>query len=165
MSKNRGMMLESIINKTIAIYAKKQKAIFHKKHVPVVLQSISKGQNNRLTIKKGFVLEKSTTDYYGIYKGAFIAFEAKSTNSCTLPLANIKAHQQNYLQLVKMHHGISFYIVFFRRYNEFFIIMPDLLATLQRRNLSIETARKKGYSIELEYPGILNFLKIIDNFV
>ncbi len=159
--KNRGMMLESLINKTIVIYKRQEVGIFHKIHIPIKFSNI-KNDSGKLRIDNGFVVSKSTTDYYGIYKGIFVAFEAKSTNLDALPLANIKQHQSNYIRDIETHGGVAFYIVGFAKLNEYFIVEQDLLDSLERKSLTIQEARNSCHSIELEYPGILDFASYID---
>ena len=158
--KNRGMMLESIINKTINFYAGSGIALFHKKDLSISFSKIVE-QDGKLKINNGRVNKKSTADYYGVYKGNFIAFEAKSTNLNSLPIANIKEHQLNYLYRVIEHKGKAFFIVCFQRYDEYYIIHPDVIANLKRKSLSIDEARNIGIRLELIYPGILDFIEMI----
>lgn len=160
MHKNRGMMLESIINKTINIYKKNKVALFHKKEVPIKFSKIQES-NGKLKISEGRIERKSTTDYYGVYKGMFIAFEAKSTKLNSLPINNIKDHQLQYLFDVKEMGGKSFFIVCFQKFDEYFIIHPETISSLERKSLSIEIARDQGIRIELIYPGIIDFVEVI----
>ena len=158
--KNRGMFLESIINKTIILYRKNNFAIFHKKPIPINFKSLQK-EGNQLKVTEGWVGGKSTTDYYGIYNGMFIAFEAKSVNGDSLPLSNIKEHQIRYIKEINDHGGFGFFIVGFKSYNEYFLITAPILENLNRKSLTITTAREKGQPIELVYPGILDFAELI----
>ncbi len=159
--KNRGMFLESIINKTIVVYAKNNVGIFHKKSLPIIFSKI-KREGQSLKVEKGRVTAKSTTDYYGIFQGKFVAFEAKSTKLKSLPLANIKEHQSRYLKQIHLHGGISFYIISYSTYNEFFLIEFIAMEEIEGKSLNIDIARKIGYKLELEYPGILDFACVID---
>lgn len=160
MQKNRGMLLESIINKTIVMYRKNDIAIFHKKPIPITFKSLKK-DGNKLKVTEGWVGSKSTIDYYGVYDGMYIAFEAKSTNSDTLPMANIKIHQSNYISEVNAHGGFAFYIVGFKSYDEYFLVTEDVINNLDRKSLTIYKAREKCHQLELVYPGILDFVEVI----
>lgn len=159
--KNRGMMLESIINKTIKFYENNELALFHKKELNISFSKIRE-EDGKLKIDNGRVKAKSTTDYYGIYNGTFYAFEAKSTNLKSLPIANIKEHQLNYLNKVIKHGGVAFFIIAFQMFDEYYIIKPDIIDSLNRKSLPIEIARKLGKRITLTYPGIIDFIGIID---
>ena len=162
--KNRGMFLETLINKTIIVYRKNDVGIFHKKQLPISFTSI-KRDGKKLGIEKGYVMSKSTTDYYGIYKGIFIAFEAKSTNLDRLPLTNIKVHQSNYVNQINNHGGIAFYIICFKSYDEFYFVTENDIELCNGASLSITYARANCKSIELQYPGILDFASIIDKLI
>ena len=159
--KNRGMMLESLINKTIIIYKREEVGVFHKKHIPIKFSGI-KSEAGKLKVTDGFVSAKSTADYYGVYKSVFVAFEAKSTQESSLPLSNIKEHQTSYLKLIKDHGGVAFYIVGFASHNEYFIVEQEVIDSLDRKSLTIEKARAECFSLELEYPGILDFASYIE---
>ncbi|NQZ65975.1 MAG: Holliday junction resolvase RecU, partial [Mycoplasmatales bacterium] len=116
--------------------------------------------NGKLNIKDGYIKSKSTTDYYGVSDGKFYSFEAKSTNSHSFPISNIKKHQLDYLYKIKKNGGKAFFIIYFSKYNKFFIIFPETISNLIKKSLSIEIAFKEGIEIDLVYPGILDFLVI-----
>ncbi|WP_308150125.1 Holliday junction resolvase RecU [Spiroplasma sp. AdecLV25b] len=107
---NRGMFLEAIINYTIEIINNEKRALIFK-HNPLTM-------NN----KHGKFMEKSNVDYHGIYKGKYLCFEAKSTKSLTLPWNNFKIHQLEYLENVFNLGGISFIIIYFWQYDEYFLV-------------------------------------------
>ena len=156
-TKNRGMFLESIINKTIQLYKLNGIGIFHKKSVPITFSGV-KGTNE---IKRGWLSSKSTVDYYGIYQGYFVSFEAKSTNEKSLPLSNIKDHQLDYINQIKAHGGVAFFIVAFSSFDKYFIVEPSVFNKLNKKSLSIELAKKECIELELIYPGILDFAPYI----
>lgn len=159
--KNRGMMLESIINRTIKFYENNDMALFHKKELNISFSKIRE-EDGKLKIDNGRVKTKSTTDYYGLYNGRFYAFEAKSTNLKSLPIANIKEHQLNYLNKVISYGGIAFFIVGFQMFDEYYIITPDIIDSLDRKSLPIDIARKEGKRLTLTYPGILDFIGLVE---
>ena len=160
--KNRGMMLESIINKTIEIYRTHDLAIFHKRPLSINFSGV---ENGKLKIKDGWIKSKSTADYYGIYKGVFIAFEAKSTNLKSLPLTNIKDHQIEYLKDINRHMGYGFLIVGFNLFNEYFLIPLEAIEKIEKKSLSIEIARQEGYLLDFVYPGMVDFLPILEKLI
>ncbi|NQZ28955.1 MAG: Holliday junction resolvase RecU [Mycoplasmatales bacterium] len=154
--KNRGMLLESLLNTTIALYKKNDIGIFHKKEIPISFGKVIKS-SNKLKIDEAYIKTKSTSDYYGIFKGKFIAFEAKSTNLKSLPLSNIKYHQRKYLRDIQNHGGISFYIFAFKAYDKYFMVYTDTIETIRKKSFSIDDAIMYGIELELIFPGILDF--------
>lgn len=157
--KNRGMLLEQIINKTIKKYKRENLAIFHKKEIPIKFGRVVRNKNS-LKAKSAFIISKSTTDYYGLYNGWFIAFEAKSTKEKFVPKTNFKIHQQNYLNNISKHGGFGFYIIYFSSFNEFYLVNHSDIDI--NHSFKIESARKKGFELEIIYPGYLNILEIIN---
>ncbi len=155
--KNRGMLLESILNTTINLYNKNNIALFHKKEVPISIGKVIKS-NNKIKVENAFIKSKSTSDYYGVFKGKFIAFEAKSTNLKSLPLTNIKHHQRKYLNDVQNNGGVAFYIIYYKSYNRYFMVFVDSIENIRKKSFSIEEASKKGIELDLTFPGILDFL-------
>lgn len=163
--KNRGMLLESIINKTLKIYSDNEIGIFHKKTLPITFSGIKSKEGGKLEIEQGWITSKSTADYYGIYKGIFIAFEAKSTNLDYLPIANIKEHQIRYLERIQKHGGLAFLIIAFNSFDEHYLITIDQIINCNSKSLSRELIREKGYLLELIYPGILDFAPILSQLI
>ena len=141
MKKNRGMLLEQLINKTIDLYKRHEVALFHKKDLPINFSKVIK-ENGKLSVKNAFIKEKSTLDYYGVYAGHFIAFEAKSTNKDSLPFSNIHDHQLEYMKDVVRNGGITFFIFGFQKYNEFFLFNYEMLENIEKKSISIADARK-----------------------
>ncbi|MGL6125144.1 MAG: Holliday junction resolvase RecU [Metamycoplasmataceae bacterium] len=153
---NRGMLLETIINKTIKYYKEKNIALLHKKTLDIKFSSIDEMRR----VKNGVVISKSTVDYYGVYKGKFIAFEAKSSNTKTIPKNNFKDHQHNYLQEIKKHSGLAFYIILFKRTNEFFLVDISII-NYRKKSITLEHIRKTSISLDLIFPGIIDFIKYL----
>lgn len=89
-SKNRGMLLESIINRTILTLERDGVALVHKKGLDLSFKSVDK---EGFKVKGARIISKSTVDYYGVFKGRFLAFETKSVEEDYFPLSNIKKHQ------------------------------------------------------------------------
>ncbi|WNM13409.1 Holliday junction resolvase RecU [Mesomycoplasma ovipneumoniae] len=158
--KNRGMFLEKIINNTIEFYYQNDIAIFHKKNLDISFKAVQKD----LTLNDAFVLKKSTVDYYGIYKGIFVAFEAKSTNENVLNLKQIPEHQINYLHKIRKHFGCAFFIIFFKQLEKFYILSVDKI-DFSKKWISAHFLEKEGIEITLTYPGIIDFITYIDQMV
>lgn len=91
------MLLEKIINNTINYYLKNKIAFFNKKNLNIKFKTMSE---DRYKLDLAFISSKSTVDYYGIYQGQYISFEAKSTELDVFPLSNIKEHQHQHLKLI-----------------------------------------------------------------
>ncbi|WP_434337009.1 Holliday junction resolvase RecU [Mesomycoplasma conjunctivae] len=158
--KNRGMILETIINNTIDFYNRNGVAIFHKKNLDISFKKIGKD----LSVKKGMVLKKSTVDYYGIYNGIFVAFEAKSTNENLLNIKQIPDHQIQYLEQIKKHKGCAFFIIFFKKYEQFFILDISKFDKTEK-SISVDFLKKNGIEVILTYPGIIDFVEHIGSMV
>lgn len=154
--KNRGMILETIINSTIDFYNQNNVAIMHKKMLDISFKKIGKD----LVVKDAVVLRKSTVDYYGIYKGIFVAFEAKSTKENTLNLKQIQEHQLNYLKRIRFHQGCAFLIIFFKEFERFFLLDIAKL-DLKQKSISLSFLEQNGIEVILTYPGIIDFADYI----
>ncbi len=158
--KNRGMLLESILNATINLYKKNDIALFHKKEIPISFGKIIKDKK-AIKLDNAFIKSKSTSDYYGVYKGKFITFEAKSTNLKSLPLSNIKHHQRKYLNDVQNHGGIAFYIISYKTYDKYFLVHTDVIENIHKKSFSLDDAKIYGIELDLIFPGILDFIAFI----
>lgn len=156
--KNKGMLLESIINRTILYYEQEGIALFHKKYLDIRLKRV---RSRMPHIVDGQLIRKSTVDYYGIYQGRYIAFEAKSVDQDHFPLANIRPHQLQYLRAVEQHNGISFIILFYRVEQKFYLLYTSTLQGQHSRHLKSRHCMEIGIPLTLIYPGILDFIPII----
>ncbi|MGX9339344.1 Holliday junction resolvase RecU [Mycoplasma sp. 332] len=160
--KNRGMLLETIINQTREFYFKNSICIIHKKNLDITFKSVQL-HDKKLKLDNAIISSKSSVDYYGIYKGRFLAFEAKSTESDVLPFNNIKQHQIEYLDLIKKHNGIAFWIIYFKPKNLFLLIEHHILQEKfkTKKALHYEEALCWGKKLSLSFPGILNIVENI----
>ncbi|MEA4115308.1 Holliday junction resolvase RecU [Mycoplasma sp. 744] len=152
--KNRGMLLETILNNTINYYFKNKLAIIEKKTLPIKFNSINKNKD----IIGGHLFAKSTVDYTGCYNGLFVAFEAKSTNKLYLPKTNIKKHQIQYLDIINANGGKSFFIIFFSKIEEFYFIEFKQIKEYLDKSIHYKIIKKQGKKLDLIYPGIIDFL-------
>lgn len=160
---NRGMNLEGDLNLTNEYYLIHNIASIYKKPTPI---KIVKFDRTTGRIKDAFFETPSTTDYNGIYKGRYIDYEAKETNTLYFPLENIHAHQIKHLTTINNMNGIGFIIVYFNKVNEVYLLeineFNDFIKSNTRKSIPLEYFKKNGYKIEYKYSPRLDYLKIID---
>lgn len=168
---NLGMTLESDIDATNRYYLDANIAVIHKKPTPVQVVNVSYPARNKAKITEAYYKTPSTTDYNGIYKGRYIDFDAKETNSKTsFPLKNVHLHQIKHLDDITKHDGIAFLIVHFKQYQEYYIL-PFKELKVFWENQDKEKGRKSiPYSyfkdhlklVPFSYQPRLDYLKVID---
>lgn len=146
---NNGMYLETIINNTAIFYKKNKTCLLFKRNVPIKII-----KNNQVNII-GKIVEKSESDFYGVYKGLYFDFEAKQTNKDVFYLTYLKEHQFNHLILVDELKGISFLLIYFSKYDEFYAIPTKQLIDWNK-NITREWCKKIAFELKLFFPGILN---------
>jgi recombination protein U len=171
---NLGMTLESDIEATNTYYLANKIAVIHKKPTPIQVVGVSYPARNKAKIVEAYYKTPSTTDFNGIYKGKYIDFDAKETNSKTsMPLKNIHPHQIDHLRSVEQHGGISFLIVHFKQYNEYFFLPSSVLFNywdLQfdekkgRKSIPYETFKNEAYLVSFSFNPRLDYLKVIDKY-
>lgn len=168
--KNRGMNLEDELNQTNEYYREIDKAYIYKKPTPIKITKVDYPSRDKTVIKEAFFAVPSTTDYNGVYKGYYIDFEAKETQSKTsFALSNIHPHQIKHLENIKRHKGISFLIVRFTSLNLTFLLKTedfiDYLNTNERKSIELDYFKKKGYLIKDGYNPRVDYLKIVDQII
>ena len=109
----------------------------------------------------------STTDYNGIYKGKYVDFEAKETNSLTsFPLNNIHKHQIIHLNNIARHGGIAFIIVRFTMLNETYLLFQSdvqhFLDTQKRKSIPLGYFKECGYLLKDKFNPRVDYLEILD---
>jgi recombination protein U len=115
---NRGKAFEMLINQTNQDYMRKGWAEVHKSEPPVVAQQKT---GNKITL--GFYKKKGFVDYFGVYQGRAIAFEAKATKERTrFDLGNIDEDQMEILKRWHDQGGISFFLIEFTSLREIYFI-------------------------------------------
>ena len=167
--KNRGMTFEALINESNDYYRVNGVAIIHKKPIPIQIVKVDYPSRSAAVIKEAYYKVPSTTDYNGIYKGYYIDFEAKETQSKTsFPLSNIHPHQIEHLNQVHKHGGISFVLLSLKTVDEiYFLETTDLVSYHNRskngrKSITFEEIREKGYLIKDGYAPRIDYLKIVD---
>ena len=161
---NRGMMLEELINITNQYYLDNDKALIFKKPTPIGIDKVTYDNNSKI-ITRAYFKEPSTLDYNGLYKGKYVEFEAKETNSKTaFPLQNIHKHQINHLRKVIEHGGIGFLIIRLLN-NDYYLDGKDFINYIDnnsRKSIPFDYIIKNGYLLTYNYNSGLNYLDIID---
>lgn len=161
-NKNKGMDLESEINKSNIYYKENNIALIYKKPTPVkIVKCFDK------KIIEAYFAEPSTTDYCGVYQGKYIDFEAKETASNTsFPLSNISPNQIDHINQVIKNKGIAFIIVLFTELDKYFLLKgEDFLSFLSlnnRQSIPINFFLEKGYEIKRGLNPPLDFIQILE---
>ena len=161
---NRGMSLEDDINISNEYYRTNNIALIYKKPTPI---KISQVDYNRNRITEAFFESPSTLDYNGIYKGKYIEFDAKETQSKTsFALANIHKHQIEHMKNVLLHGGITFLVVRFNTLNKNYCLFGDELFLFmennKRKSIPLEYFDKNAYLIDFKYIPRLDYITTID---
>lgn len=160
MNANRGMYAEELVNRTNSYYYDKDIALIEKRYLPI---KIVKNINETTIVGK--LLAKSYVDYCGVYKGKHIEFEVKQTNEANFSLALIKEHQLRHLINAARHGAIPFVIIYFDKYDKFYLLsINDILAwkdTNTSKTIKYEYICQHGTELEITYPGIIDYLKVI----
>lgn len=164
---NRGMSLESDINQTNEYYNLNDIALVYKKPTPIKVVQVEYPKNK---IKEAYFNEPSTLDYTGIYKGKYLEFDAKETQSKTsFPLANIHNHQMEHIRKVIEFGGIAYLIVRFTTLDKTYLLLgEDLIKFVNdydRKSIPIDYFNACGFVIEMKYTPRLDYIKIIDNIL
>lgn len=165
---SRGMVFEHAINQSNEYYRNIDKAVIYKKPTPVQIVKVEYPKRSAAKITEAFYQTPSTTDYNGIYKGKYIDFEAKETNSKTFPFKNIFPHQVEHLKKVNHHGGIAFVIIYFKTLEKVYII--DILEFSKyydnknedRKSITFETISQIGKEVKLGYIPPIDYLKAVD---
>ena len=161
---NRGMDFEHAVNLTNSYYKEKDLALITKRPTPI---HINKVDYAHARIKDAYFEKQSTTDYNGIYKGKYIDFECKETKSLTsLSLNNISSHQIKHLEKVKLHGGIAFFLIYFSRLNEVYLLDASYVIEINlnktRKSIPYSLIKEKGILVKQGYLPRLEYLDAIE---
>lgn len=164
-SGNRGMGLESDINDSNQYYLEKNLCLITKRPTPINVVKVDYTRGAIIT--NAYFEKQSTTDYNGVYKGRYIDFEAKSTQSKTsLPLSNIPAQQIAHLKRVLEHGGIAFFIIEFTKLQEVYLLdakwVLEFIQKGERQSLPYEYIKLNGNQIKRGFHPRLDYLPIIE---
>lgn len=163
----RGNTLEELINITNEVYRKKKLAIIQK--IPTPIKPIKIDQDKRI-ITLGYFEQISTVDYIGAVQGIPVCFDAKETNRKSLPIQNIHSHQIAFMEEFQQQQGISFLLVHFTTYDEYYYLPFETLkkywdnAKSDGRKSIPYSAFDKKYIIQSK-AGVLNYLEAMNIYL
>ena len=161
------MSLESDINQTNEYYNLNNIALVYKKPTPIKVVQVEYPKNR---IREAYFNEPSTLDYTGVYRGKYLEFDAKETQSKTsFPLSNIHKHQMEHISKVIQYGGIAYLIVRFAVLDKTYLLLGrDLIQFTEqydRKSIPLDYFDSKGYLIEMKYAPRLDYIKIIDKIL
>lgn len=164
----RGSSLETIINFTNDYYRQKQLALIQK--IPTPITPI-KVDNKKRTITLAYFDHQSTVDYIGVVQGIAVCFDAKETALKSLPIQNIHEHQMKFMEDFQNQKGISFLLVHFLAYDEFYFLpfftlkeFWDKAQSGGRKSIPYN-AFEKQYLIKSSQGVMLNYLEAINTYL
>ncbi len=159
--KNKGLYLESVINYTLEKYSNDSLAYFYK--IPLNSTLISVDNN----ILKSKLTKNIFCDYIGIYKGAYIEFEAKETELDYFNLSNIKKSQFEKLEIVSKNSGVSFIVVYFHKYDKYYGLSWSSLLNFNTKKISFDWFERNGFEIFFDGRslGLIDFINHLINCI
>lgn len=164
----RGSTLEDIINFTNDIYRQKGLAVIQKIPTPITPVEISK---EKRTITLAYFDQQSTVDYIGAVQGIPICFDAKETTLKSLPIQNVHEHQIEFMNDFKKQKGVSFLLVHFVEYGEFYLLPFEILNYYWDKSHSggrksiPYSAFEKKYLVENKGGAMLNYLEAVNTYL
>lgn len=115
----RGSTLEDLLNRTNEKYAENNLALIQKIPTPITPINIEK-ETRHITL--AYFDQKSTVDYIGAVQGIPVCFDAKECRADTFPLANIHAHQVEFMRRFEAQDGVAFLLIYFTHRDEFYYL-------------------------------------------
>lgn len=113
----RGSALEEYINHTNEKYRSSGLALIQKVPTPITPMEIDK-KTRHITL--AFFEQKSTVDYIGVVQGIPVCFDAKECHESTFPMANIHAHQMEFMEDWQRQDGVAFFLIYFTKEDVFY---------------------------------------------
>lgn len=134
----RGMGLQELVNQANIQY--RQLGIASIWEVGTPVKWLPGGQT---------IVKEGTVDHIGVWNGRGIAFDDKETSTNTLPAANVKIHQIEFLVDFARAGGIAFLLVAYTGPGRFFVIPAEKYFPVWagRRGLKIEEAERIGREV------------------
>ncbi|WP_434325599.1 Holliday junction resolvase RecU [Mycoplasma leachii] len=127
--KNRGQYLETILNITNQKYLDENLCVVSKIPTNINLININNKVITNATFKDNF-----NCDYIGVYNGLYFEFDAKETSKDEFNFNAIRKNQQQKLNLVSKNKGLAFIILYFSKYDDFYIISYNKLIEYIKNN-------------------------------
>ena len=164
-SANRGMDLEGDINKSNEYYKNSGICLITKRPTPINVVKVDYSKGARIT--DAYFEKQSTTDYNGVYKGKYIDFEAKNTNSKTsFPLSNISKHQIEHLKNVIQHGGFAFFIIEFAKLSEVYLLDASFVINFyengERKSIPYDVFTKNGIKLKLGFAPRIDYIEAVE---
>ena len=144
----RGSFLEELVNLTNEKYRNQKLALIQK--VPTPIKPIHIGQATR-HITLAYFEQKSTVDYIGVVQGVPICFDAKECATDNFPLANVHAHQIQFMEEFEEQEGIAFLLIYFKS-RDCFMYLP--YAQLSKFRKRMEEGGQKHFKFEELDPAL-----------
>lgn len=169
-TKARGMLFENELNKSNEYYLNQDKAVIYKKPTPVRIVKVEYPSRSHAKIVEAYYQIPSTTDYNGIYRGKYIDYEAKETESLSFPFRNIFPHQVEHLLRIDKQGGIAFVIIYFHKIDKVFMIdIKDFYKPykdqdkLNKHSIKYsEIESLGGLEVSRGYCPLVDYLKQVD---
>ncbi|PAD12111.1 Holliday junction resolvase RecU [Shouchella clausii] len=164
----RGMTLEHDIDEANVYYLNQQRAVVHKKPTPVQIVKVDYPKRSAAVIREAYFKQASTTDYNGVYRGAYIDFEAKETkNKTSFPLKNIHPHQVDHMREVSKHGGICFVLIRFFQSAEVFLLDAKHLIDYYdnqdvRKSIKKTEIERLGHQVKTGLHPPIDYLRTLD---
>lgn len=170
---NRGMTLEEDLNQSNEAYRVKNKAIIHKKPIPIQVVKVHYPKRSAAVINEAYYRKASTTDYNGIFNGYYIDFEAKETrNKTSFPLKNFHEHQIEHMRQCTNHGGICFVILRFSVSDRLFLLEAENLFRYWdaqkengRKSIPLIEIEKNAYEIHYEISPRIPYLDVVEKII
>lgn len=162
---NRGMGFEREIIESNQYYYENDIALITKRATPI---KVIKADEEKITEAK--FIDTSYLDFDGIYRGKYIAFEAKECNSDTsFPLSNIRDIQLRALANLDKFGAITFLFINFTNINKYFILMSkDLFEFIKennRKSIPLSYLEKVGHKVDRTLNPPLDYLSILSKII
>ncbi len=163
---NRGMDLEYLIEQANEYYIENDIAYIYKKPTPIGVVKVSYSNKGK-RIQDGFYKTPSTLDFNGIYKGYYVEFDAKETQSKTsFPISNVHEHQIKHIRNIAKHGGLVFLIIAMNE--KYFLLMGnvflDFIDNEERKSIPYEFLKDNAYEIKLNLKG-LDYLPVLNQVI
>ncbi len=161
----RGSFLEELINLTNEKYASNHLALVQK--IPTPITPINMDPKTK-QITLAYFEKKSTVDYIGAAQGLPVCFDAKECNSESFSLQNIHEHQVEFMKEFQRQGGIAFFLIYFKRTEEYYYLrLDDLMVFWERAKNGGRKSFKKeelnpDFFIENIKPVFIPYLEYIN---
>ncbi len=161
---NMGMNFESDVSKSCDYFRELGVADIYKRPTPIKVVKMSKTHPGM--IEEAYFMEKSTTDFVGIYKGKYIDFECKETIHDSIPYHMIREQQFRHLKTVISLGGIGFFLVSFKTSQEVYLLRAEVvLEEIEKKKhpgFKREFFQEKGVLVRRGYLPPYYLLEAID---